>query len=237
MPFSRHSKIAFQFSGGKDSLAALYLLKDYWEHFTVYWLDTGDAVPEVVRVVEGIAAEVPKFCRIVGEQPYQIAKFGVPSDLLPARNAYLGVLSEEGKLKIRERGECCFNSLMLPMHRRMLLDGITCIIRGQKLTDKRKAPLRSGAIVQGIEYYFPLEDWDDEKVFTFLKEREIALPSYYALLEASPDCLHCTAYWDESRKQFLKTLHPEAWEIVQNRLHAIADSVRLSFNELETFLE
>ena len=50
----RHDKIALQFSGGKDSLAVLYLCKEWWNKITVVWLNTGSAFPETIAQMEGI---------------------------------------------------------------------------------------------------------------------------------------------------------------------------------------
>ncbi|MBU9386651.1 phosphoadenosine phosphosulfate reductase domain-containing protein [Burkholderia multivorans] len=220
----RHERIALQFSGGKDSLALLYLMRPYWDRLTVYWLDTGDSFPETRELVEQIERMVPRFERIEGRQPDVIAQFGIPSDIVPANATPIGIAAKRARVLIQDRYSCCMRSLMLPMHERMKADGITLVIRGQKASDKMRAPIKSGDVDDGIEYLFPLEGWDDSRVFEFLHEQGVALPRYYKVMLASPDCMTCSAYWEDGRAAYLKHYHPEAYEEYQRRLNAISDA-------------
>lgn len=220
----RHERIAFQFSGGKDSLAALFLLKDHWPQMTVYWTNTGDPVPEVLEVVERVRALVPNFVEIAGRVNEQIAAHGLPSDLMPTTSAPTGLLAYGGGVALQDRFNCCYHSLMRPMQERMAADGITLIVRGQKSADVMKSPLRSGALLDGIELLFPLEHWSDTDVFDYLNGNAF-IPDYYVYLNASPDCLTCSAYWGESRATWLKAKHPEAYQVYQGKLDVIRDAV------------
>lgn len=215
---ARHAHIGFQFSGGKDSLATLYLMHDYWPQMTVYWTNTGDPVPEVLAVVERVRAEVPHFVEIAGRVKEQVAAHGLPSDLVPTTAG----LSERPRLQ--DRFNCCYNALMAPMHQRMRDDGITLIVRGQKNADTLKSPLRSGALEYGVELCFPIEHWTDAEVFAYLKGRAF-VPDYYTSLKASPDCLTCSAYWSEGRATWLKAHHPEAYQVYQGKLDVIRETV------------
>lgn len=220
----RHERIALQLSGGKDSLATLFLLHEHWDKLTVYWTNTGDAVPEVQAVVESIKAMVPNFVEISGCVREQVEAFGLPSDLVPTTSTQFGISAYEGGTKLQDRFQCCYNSLMLPMQERMEQDGITLIIRGQKSADTMKSPLRSGALENGIELLFPIEHWTDAEVFTFLEENAF-VPDFYQGLGASPDCLTCSAYWSEGRATWLKKTHPDAHAVYQGKLDIIREAV------------
>ncbi|MFG0641366.1 phosphoadenosine phosphosulfate reductase family protein, partial [Delftia sp. WSY_22] len=53
-------RAALHFSGGKDSLACLYLLRPLVEQgLPVYWLSTGDTIPETRAVVDQVRAWIP----------------------------------------------------------------------------------------------------------------------------------------------------------------------------------
>lgn len=218
----KHKKIALQCSGGKDSLALLHLMWPFWDKLTVYWLDTGDSFPETEARMADIAAKVPHFERIQGYQPQVIAQFGIPSDLVPAAATPMGIAATGQGVLMQDRYSCCMRSLMLPMHEKMVADGITLIVRGQKNADRMKSPLRSGAVENGIEYLFPLEEWDDTRVYQYLRMNDIELPRFYEHMNGSPDCMHCSAYWEEGRAQYLKKHHPEAYQEYQRRLNAIS---------------
>lgn len=224
---ARHEgRIALQFSGGKDSLALLHWMRPYWDRLTVYWTDTGDAFPETEALAAEVEALVPHFVTIHGLQPEIVATFGLPSDLVPASHTPMGLSvtgNPEGVL-MQDRYSCCLRSLMKPMHDRMLFDGITLIVRGQKASDRLRAPMASGYVEDGIEYLFPLEDWDDAQVFDYLKDQGVAIPRFYQLMQASPDCMTCSAYWEEGRAAYLKQYHPGAYREVQARLNTISDA-------------
>lgn len=221
----RHERIALQFSGGKDSLACLHLMRPYWDKLTVYWLNSGDPFPEILEVAEKVEAMVPSFVRVDGRQPETIMQFGIPSDIVPVGSTPVGLVASGGNgVLIQDRYSCCWRSLMQPMHERMSEDGITLVIRGQKNADRLRAPIKSGQVVDGIEYLFPLEDWSDEQVMDFLRENGVEVPSFYDVLRASPDCMTCSAYWEEGRAAYLKERHPDAYEEYQSRLNTISEA-------------
>lgn len=220
----RHDKIAFQLSGGKDSLAALFMLRQFWPRMTVYWTNTGDPVPEVQAVINHVKELVPHFVEIAGRVGQQTEEWGLPSDLVPTTSTPFGINAYGGGVKLQDRFQCCYNALMLPMQEQMERDGVTLIIRGQKSVDAMKSNLRSGALENGIELLFPIEHWNDQQVFDFLEEHAF-VPAYYESLGASPDCLTCSAYWNEGRASWLKSNHPQAYTTYQAKLDVIRGAV------------
>lgn len=233
--FARHENIALQVSGGRDSLACLYLLKPYWHRLTVYWCNTGAPFPETVKIMGAVRALVPRFVEIEGDQPAVVAGFGLPSDIVPASATPIGLMGSGGAGPlIQDRYSCCSRVFMLPMHERMVADGITLVIRGQKAADALKSPIRSGHVDLGIEYLFPIEDWTAADVMDFLKAEGAPIPRFYEMLDGAPDCTTCSAYWENGAAKYLKRYHPEAFAEVQRRLDIINIAVAPSiahFNE------
>lgn len=222
---SRHQRIALQLSGGKDSLACLYLMRPFWDRLTVYWCNTGDPFPETVAQMERIRAEVPHFVEIAGRQPKVVAEFGIPTDILTASSTPMGIAGAGTGVLMQDRYSCCLRSFMLPMHERMVADGITLIVRGQKNADRLKGPLRSGMVDAGIEYLFPIEGWTDRQVMDFLREQGVKAPRFYQLLKSAPDCVTCSAWWEEGFSKYLKRYHHEQYQEVQRRLDVIREAV------------
>ena len=219
--FSRHERIALQVSGGRDSIACLYLLKPYWDRLTVYWLDTGAAYPETVALIAKIADMVPNFARIEGRQPQVIKEFGLPTDILPASATPMGIAGSGKGIAMQDRYSCCLRSIMMPLHERMVADGITLLIRGQKNADRLKSIVRSGEVHNGIEYFFPIEDWDARKVMRFLEDEGAPIPRFYEMLNGAPDCMTCSAWWEEGAAKYLRRYHHAQYLKNQQRLDII----------------
>lgn len=230
----RHENIALQVSGGKDSIACLYLMRPFWDRLTVYWCSTGDVFPETQAIMDQVRAMVPRFVEITGDQPSVVAGHGLPSDIVPASHTPVGMLGSGGQTLIQDRYSCCARVFMWPMHERMVADGITLVIRGQKDADSLKAPLRSGDVDMGIEYLFPIQDWSTEGVMSYLRQENAPIARFYEMLDSAPDCMTCSAYWEHGAAKYLKRYHYPQFQIVQERLHeinvAIAPSIA-AFNK------
>lgn len=224
--FARHEKIALQLSGGRDSIVCLYLLRPFWDRLTVYWCNTGAAYPETRAFMEQVRAMVPSFVEIDGRQPAVIAQFGLPSDIVPVSRTPVGLLvSERYDGLMQDRYSCCSRSMMEPTHERMIADGITLIIRGQKNADRLKSHLKSGTVIDGIELLFPIEDWSSAQVMAYLREHGAPIPRFYEMMESAPDCMTCSAWWEEGAAAYLKRYHGPAYQEVQRRLDIINAAV------------
>ncbi|MEN2425987.1 phosphoadenosine phosphosulfate reductase family protein [Chromobacterium vaccinii] len=221
----QHQRIALQLSGGRDSLACLYLLRPHWDRLTVYWLNSGDAFPEVRALMDEIRAMVPDFVEVDGRQPEVVAQFGPPTDLMPADSHPIGLYGGSSGLPLQQRFDCCWRVLMEPMHRRMLADGITLIIRGQRADDALKARIHDGDVLDGIAYHFPIEAWNAQQVNDYLASQGVALPRFYQTLALTPDCVSCTAWWSEGRAAYLRHHHPDAHARYMQGLDRIQQAV------------
>jgi phosphoadenosine phosphosulfate reductase len=234
----KHKNIALQFSGGKDSLVVLYLLKAYWDRLTVYWLDSGDVLPETRNLIDKIKAQVPNFVEIKGRQPETIAAFGWPSDVVPKSTTPFGALIEHSSIRLNDRYFCCYKSIMEPMHQRMMEDKITLIIRGQKNADNAKGPHNSGDIVGDMQVFYPIENWTDEQVMEYLKKENIDIPRYYLEgMTSAPDCMSCTAWLEHKQPAYMKKHYPEQYKELHKRLNMIRIAVEPVFNRLQEFKE
>lgn len=221
-----HQKIALQLSGGRDSIACLYLMRPHLDRITVYWLNTGDAFPETLDVMDQLRELCPHFVEIDSDSRAVQQAFGIPSDIVPVSHTPMGLIAtDKPGFLIQDRYSCCFRSVMQPMHERMIEDGITLIIRGQRNSDYVKSPVKSGVTDMGIQYLFPIEDWSDEQVMDYLEEQGAPIGRFYSELTTTPDCMSCTAWWEEGRAAYLAKYHPEASEQYQARLDLIREAM------------
>jgi 3'-phosphoadenosine 5'-phosphosulfate sulfotransferase (PAPS reductase)/FAD synthetase len=227
-----------QFSGGKDSLACLYLLKARWQEITVAWTNTGAAFPETIDYMQRIRSLVPHFMEIAGKQ--NIVQEGHPADLLPTVRTALGqAIAAKPAARFQSRWSCCSAAIWQPMHEAMKTMGAKVIIRGQKRADNLKAPIASGFTHEGIRVEFPLADWTDEDVYAFLEREGVELPpNYLAGMRTGLDCWNCTAYLAENagKLAYLRERHPEKFLQVKAILEELRAASRDDFTHLDNTL-
>ena len=222
---ARHERIAFQFSGGKDSTAMLLKMRPYWHRFTVYFCNSGDVLPETLELVDHFRKILPNFVEIAGRTQQVRAEFGMPTDVLPWSSAAMAHYGNVGFTPLmQDRVSCCFRSVMAPLHERMIADGVTLIIRGQKNKDVLKGRFVSGDIADGIEFLYPMEDLTDEQCFQIMRDNGVTIPRYYSEgLVHSGDCSTCTAWvHEENRAVYLKKYYPERYETYRRNIITIA---------------
>lgn len=202
-------KTILQFSGGKDSLACLYLLEPRWAQIEVVWVNTGAAFPETLEQMERIRKLVPHFHEIQSNQ--NIEDQGYPVDVVPLLSTMAGTAFEGYSGPVfQSRYSCCAAALWNPMVQTMQALKPDVIIRGQKRTDRNRVPIAHGEVVHGVEYQFPLDTWTDADVYAYLKERGIPLPRNYERMATGLDCWNCTAYLGENagKLDYLHEFHP-----------------------------
>lgn len=225
-------RAALQFSGGKDSLACLYLLRPFLDRLTVYRLDTGDTIPETDATVAAVRAWIPNYVEITSDVAAWREEHGVPSDLVPAHSHWIGRAYGMGSAKISNRFDCCWNNLMRPMHERARADGVDLVIRGTKLADTGRLPAEGW--VDGIEIWLPLRDFTHEDVFAMLRDVGAPISPVYEFATgiSAPECMGCTAWWDDKKAQYLKQRHPKQYTIYQKNLRYIADAIAPHLRDL-----
>lgn len=236
MNLSKYRNPALHFSGGKDSLACLYLLRDQLDQITVYWVNTGDSCPETRAVVDAVRPWIPRFVEVQTDVAAWREENGNPTDLVPANAHFLGVAYGLSPTRLSNRFDCCFANLMKPMHERMLADGVDAVIRGTKMSDTGKVPAEGKTDFYDI--LLPLRDWTHDDVFRFLDS--VGAPKnpiydYFTNISA-PECMGCTAWWGDGKGKYLRALHPQAHREHVVKLEKIRRIVHRHLVELETEL-
>lgn len=180
-----HERVAVCFSGGKDSLAVVYMLREagLLDRVTIYHNDTGDLLPEVREIVEHVKAFAPHFVHIQGDVLAWQAAHGIPSDLVPYTAHPVAAEVGQQRVKVASRYDCCYANLMLPLWERLQADGVTLVIRGTKDVDFPRLPVRNGQSMSGAEFLHPLEGWSHAQVFDYL--RSVARRSAVSMRRAS----------------------------------------------------
>jgi len=235
--FDRHERIALSFSGGKDSLACAYLLRDYADRITCYHLDTGDLLPEVMDIVEHVRGLYPQFETVQSDVQRWIATHGLPTDLLPHSAHPVAREMGEERTALVPRYDCCHANLMLPLYERIKKDGNSLLIRGVKSVDMARQPYRSGDCPDGIEFWYPIEDWTHADVMAYLRHVEAPICRVYSFVENSPECARCSAWWGERRAAYLQRFHPELFEGYRARMRLVLRELHAPMHHLAREVE
>jgi 3'-phosphoadenosine 5'-phosphosulfate sulfotransferase (PAPS reductase)/FAD synthetase len=222
---AKHKKIALSFSGGKDSLACVYLLLPHKDLITLYHMDTGDLLPETRAIVDHVRGFWPRFVHIQGNVDAWMAQHGMPTDLLPYGSHPIGrMFGQEGPALV-PRYECCFTNLMWPVHQRIKSDGNTLVIRGTKRVDEKRLPADSGDTPDGVEILLPLRDWSHQQVFDYLRSVGAPINRIYEHVTNSPECARCPAWWNEKRAAYLREFHPALFHDYAARLRVVGAAI------------
>lgn len=230
---------ALQYSGGRDSRALLHLHRDQLDKVIVVWMNPGDAYPDQLREMHKLARDIPHFLILHGNVKSNIEQFGYPSDVVPINYSPLGraYVKKAGDFKIQSAFDCCSRSMWQPLAQAMQLLGITRVIRGQRREEQyTNTAVTNGAVIDGIEYVLPLEDWTTADVEKYLRDNHLKLPDYYASEGTSHDCIHCTAYLGSYQAR-IRNLPAESRREVDQRLKQISIAIEQESAPLKSLLQ
>ncbi len=210
------------FSGGKDSLACVHLMRANWDKITLYHVDTGDLLPEIREIVDAVANMVPRFVRIHTDSAQWMRDIGLPSDLVPTTSTRAGLAIGASEQRIVDRFDCCASNIMAPLHEKMLQDGITLVVRGTKRADLVRLPAEGGPTGMGYDLWLPLLDWSHDDVFAYLREVGAPICRVYEHKVNAPECATCPAWWTEGRAAYLKQHHPSLYATYRAKLERVS---------------
>lgn len=204
-------KLGLAFSGGKDSLACLLLHKEQLNNVTVFYVNTGKAYPETIKVIEYAKSISPNFVEIKTDQQSQNDQNGLPADVVPVNWTVFGQAQTRKKgVTVQSYFQCCFENKAAPLNDAAKQYGITHMIRGQRNCDSHKSTSKNGDVIDGIVYLHPIENWSTCDVLDFIA-RNMETPAHFNLGHTSLDCFDCTAYQKETKdvSSYRELNHPE----------------------------
>lgn len=183
-------------------------------------------------MIERVRADVPVIVVPSSAQAFRDT-YGHPADVVPVDAEPLGRMVSGGSTALVSRYTCCANVIMAPMHQRMLDDGITLIVRGQRASDYVTEPAPQGIDVGGFELLFPIHHWSDGDVDGFIAAHGLPVGDFYAAgMRTTPDCMGCTAWLGDGRLRYMADRYPAQAAAVRSRIQQIRAEVA---RQLHTF--
>lgn len=211
-------------SGGKDSLACLFLLKDSID--VAIYVDTGFAFEETKRLID-LAANHVRVITIKSDRAGQNAACGIPADVVPVDwTAYGQMMAGPKPVMIQSYLQCCQDNLCAPLFEEAKRLGATEIVFGQRNEEGHKSPARNGDVTQGIARLHPIEEWTADQVLSFLS-LHMEIPAHFAIKHSSLDCYDCPAYRIDSsdRIEWMRKERPIYFAAYKVRADAVDSAI------------
>lgn len=230
---------ALWFSGGKDSMACLYLIRHRLDEIDVIFVNTGKTYPELMDTVNRAKAMCPHWHEVATDRTAQWGRHGIPSDIVPIDWTSIGQkFSSPKPVTIQSYLQCCFENITAPLLAKTRELGATTVIKGQRLDESHRSTARHGDVVEGIRYLHPVETWSRQGVLEYLIAQMGTLPEHYALEHTSMDCYDCTAFAAHSRDRvdYMRERHPQLYaEYAVSAAHlkgALSAQLKESYGQL-----
>jgi phosphoadenosine phosphosulfate reductase len=216
---------AIAFSGGKDSMACLFLMRDTLD--CAIYVDTGFTYPETQKMVD-LARSILPVHVVHSDREGQNALEGIPSDIVPIAWTRLGQkISGPKPYAIQSYLGCCYESISAPLMVKAKELGVTELVYGQRNDEAHKAPVSNGEIVGGIVRLQPIENWSAQEVMDYLATK-MEIPEHFGIKHSSLDCYDCTAFGRDSkdRVEWTKLTHPNLYAEYSERSALLNDAIK-----------
>lgn len=214
-------------SGGKDSMACLFLMKDKLDG--AIYVDTGYSYPDTHAMI-ALAETLLPVHRVLVDRDATIRRNGLPSDVVPVEWTPTGqAMTGPKPYYIQASLQCCFDNLSRPLLDKAKSLGATHIVYGQRNEETHKSPSRDGVVFEGMTRVHPIEQWTREDVLLFLKQH-MEIPNHFYLTRSSLDCYDCPAYQRVSKDlhRWTKEHYPAYFAAYAEQYNAILAAVEAS---------
>ena len=232
-----------QFSGGRDSTAALYQMRDQIHQMVVCYADSGSAYPHVREHVhdtcERLGAELHVVLPEISAEQFT-ERFGYPSDILPVwvDRANGTELRDAPRQFLISPQTCCNVNLWKPLADFVTDNEITLVLRGVRENDRHRGVPPGFIDDDGVRYDSPIWGWSDDDVNSFVERLGVELPAQYADPDADGlDCWCCTAHAGygtmAARMKFTREHYPHLYRKLCDRHETVARVVNAETKRIQ----
>jgi phosphoadenosine phosphosulfate reductase len=212
-------------SGGKDSMACLYLMRD--ELDAAIYVDTGYSYPETHAMIAHAETLIPVYTVNIDREA-NIQQHGLPSDVVPVEWTAMGqALTSRKPITIQASFLCCYQNIAVPLTEEAKRLGATHIVTGQRNDESHRSTSKHGDTVDGLIRWYPIADWTGERVLAYLATK-MDVPEHFHFQQSSLDCYDCTAYRQasEDRLAWTKARYPAYFRAYDQKYSAVLQAIQ-----------
>jgi phosphoadenosine phosphosulfate reductase len=216
---------ALAFSGGKDSMACLHLMRDTLD--CAIYVDTGFAYPETQSLV-AYAETMVHVHTVQADRAAQNAQYGLPADVVPINWTAMGQqMTSRKPVMVQSYLQCCWENIAVPLTEKAKALGVTHLVSGQRMEEGHKSTSRHGDVVDGLVRLYPIHDWTTAQVLAYLAT-QMTVPDHYCIAHSSLDCYDCTAFAKDSqdRVAWTKARYPAFYAAYAARNNAVLHAIQ-----------
>lgn len=193
-------KVVVAFSGGKDSLLVLHLVRQYYPQVAVCFNNTGVEYPETSAFVKQIVQDWS--LNFISTPPYKksfwecVKEYGFPEKT----KSHFKDIGKQFKAK------CCYYLKERPMELAIrehcwlgMFTGVTAVESRVRMFVARDKGICYHTVKYNIHKINPILWWTEEEVWDFTKQEGLPRNPLYDMGAHRVGCMPCTAYlnWEE----------------------------------------
>jgi len=236
---SRCQQILLAFSGGKESVVLAHMLQPWRDRVTLVWVNTGDGPIGMADYVRGYRAKF-NFVELSSDPRSTWARFGPPADVVPTEAARPCTPGP----KLQPWSTCCWRNRNEPLllyvrdagallRDRGLRSAHLC---GQRRDDYAYSREEARDQLPYPEPAWPLWDWIEADVMSYVDANGLRLPPHYAEVIDSMDCMSCPADLTADRLRYLDRHFPDLAAEVRRTSAAAREIGRAALDAVESAL-